>query len=127
MTPQLQRFLYLGLAVARELEATLLEALMVLRPGSAFRPQAIRVIRDPYLRESLAYLEHLKDARQDELVSSTLARLESFVMDPLIRRIITAERSLDFSEVIERRQLAIINMDVFGPHRPDDLNSSCGS
>jgi hypothetical protein len=108
-TPQLARWLFVALAVARELELTPTEALAILRPGSPMRAAVLPLIRNQHLRELLEYLDGLKEQRQDELLASTLVRLEQLILDPHIRRILTQERSLDFAEVLADGKLLIVN------------------
>src|SRR5207247_11416655 len=109
LTQQLGRMLFLGLYVAREFSLTLAEALSVLRPESELRKAIMPAIRDPFIREALEYVHSLRGARQDELTASALARLESFVLDETIRRIVTdPNRSLDLGKVMEQKQILIL-------------------
>lgn len=121
-TAQLARFLFLILCAARELELTLVEAVQLLRVGSVARRQLLWRLKDPFVREGLEYLDSLRDSRQEELTASTMARLEAFVMDDTIRRIITQQaHSLDLGEVIERKQILLVNLEQYKPLRPDDV------
>src|SRR5207237_718662 len=95
-TPQLARYLFLVLAIALARGLSLAEALDLLRPGSALRSQILGELEDPHLFEAFAYFDSLKAQRQDELAASSLARLESLIADPSIRRIVTAPNALDF-------------------------------
>lgn len=121
-TPQLARVLFWALSAALELGLTLVEALDMIRPRSPLRERYLTVAVDPYVQEALAYFDGLRESRQDELAASSLARLEAFVLDPTIRRIFSQqERSLDLSEIIQRRGLFIVNLEQYRPLRADDV------
>lgn len=121
-TPQLARFLFVALCAVRELEMTLVEAVQLLRAGSIIRSQVLARLQNPFVREALEYLDSLREARQEELVASTLARLEAFVMDDTIRPIITQQaHALDLGEVIENSEILLVNLEQFKPLRPDDV------
>jgi hypothetical protein len=121
VTAQLARFLFLSLYLARELELTLLEALRVMQPGSSLRRQLLPRLHNVHVRETLAYYDALPERRQEELAASTLARLESFILDPSIRRILTAQqRCLDLAQVLDHRRILIVNFEQYRPFRPDD-------
>ncbi len=121
-TAQLARFLYLTLFVVRELNFTLSEALSLLRPGSETRRAMLPAIADPYIREEFEYLDSLRGSRHDDLVAPTLARLESLVLDPGIRRIITQQaHSLDLADVLRNKQILIVNFEQYKPLTLDDV------
>lgn len=121
-TPQLQRFLYLCLAATREQDLTLVEAAALLRPGSAMRKAILPRIVDPFVREALEYFDSLSVSRQEELAASTLARLEAFVNDPTIRRIVSQqERALDIGRVLAGHHILLVNLQQYRPLRPDDV------
>lgn len=121
-TAQLARFLYLALAVARELGLTLVEALGVLDPGSPLRQAVLPRLRDAYLRASLERLDSYPLALQLQLVGSTVARLESFVLDPTIRSILACRtQSLRIPDVIDQGRILIADMPAYAPLRLDDV------
>lgn len=121
-TPQLARYLFLSLSIARLLQATLVEALQILKPNSPYRKAILPRIPDPYLREELMYLDSMSERRQEELTASTVARLEPFLLDPMIRRILTQQtRSLDIADVIAKRKILLINLAKYQPLRKEDL------
>ena len=121
-TAQLARVLFLALFVARELTLTLTEALALLRPESDTRRAILPAIADPYIREELTYIDGLRPSRQDELLAPTLARLQSFVLDPTIRRVITQQsHSLDLAEVLDERKIMIVNFEQQKPLGIDDV------
>lgn len=123
-TPQLARFLFLALHVVREQHLTLVEALRLLLPGSPLRQALLPMIADPYVQESLAYLDSLRDSRQDELLASSVAKLEAFVMDPVIRHVVTQqEHSIDFGEVIASHRIFIANIELYKPLRAGDVRT----
>lgn len=110
-TPQLARFLYYALAVARELELTIAEALQVLYPSSPLRRILVPRLRSPYLRQALSAFDALPERRQEELVASSLARLEPFVVDPTIARIFTQqERGIDVHDIVNQPHLLLIKL-----------------
>jgi hypothetical protein len=76
---------------------------------------------DPYLRELLAEFDGLLDARKEQLAASTVARLEGFVADPLIRGMLTQQQSLDLGEVIDRHKILIVNLEIGKPLALDDI------
>lgn len=133
-TPQLARLLYLSLAVSLALGGTLRDALRLLRSGPAgshVRKQllaalvsgAVRGEREliEFLREALASFESLPERRQEELSASALARLESFVCDPAISRILTQERGLDLGELIAEHKILLVNLEIRRPLLLDDV------
>ena len=121
-TPQLARLLFLALAAVRELGLTLVEAVRLLQPRSAVRKVALRRLRDEYLREALAYFDSLRDTRQEELAASSLARLEAFVNDEHVRRILTQQtRSIDLGRIIAENRVLIVNLEQYKPLRVDDI------
>jgi hypothetical protein len=121
-TAQLARFLYLALCAARERELTLIEAVGLLRAGSKVRKAVLPAIQDPYIREALDYFDSLREARQEELAASTLARLEAFVFDPIIRRsLVQQTRSLDLAQVLTDHKILLVNLEQYRPLRPDDV------
>ena len=120
-TPQLARFLFLVLYAVRDLELTFVEALGMLRPQSEIRRAILPAISDPYIRQALEHLDSLKEQRQDELLASTLARLESFVADPTIRRILTQQSgSFNVGEAIRNHRIVLGSFRNYDPIRPDD-------
>ena len=121
-TPQLARFLYLVLCVAREQQLTLIEAVSLLRPNSPVRTRVLASVQDPCLREALAYFDSLRAQRQEELAASTLARLEAFVMDPSLRAMFARrEACLDIPQVVRNGGILLINLQVNRPLRLDDV------
>jgi hypothetical protein len=121
-TAQLARLLFLVLAVARELGLTLVDAVQLIRPRSALRRRSLRDLSCGPLRDALAYFDSLSESRQEELAASTLARLEPFAFDEVIRRIVVQQkRALRLDEVIEGRKILLINLEQFRPLRTDDV------
>jgi hypothetical protein len=121
-TQQLGRFLYLVLAAARLCELTLVEALEILLPDSPIRPHVLRELPDPYLARALTYFDTLRAGRQDELAASTIARLDNFVSDPTIRRIVTQQtHALDVGAVIRDRRILVANFELYRPLRPNEV------
>lgn len=120
-TPQLQRFLLICLAVAREQHLTLQESLFFLYPQSPLRQSLLPLIKDPFLSEIACYLDSLSARRQEELLSSCVARLEGFLADPMIRAILTATHSLDMGEMIANHHILLVNLAKFRPLRSDDV------
>jgi hypothetical protein len=131
-TPQLARLLYLALAVARSLGGTLDDALRLLQSGAVgskvrevLTASLARGSGDNDLRrfliEALTWFDSLGERRQEELGASTLARLEPFVADPTIRRIITQPKSLDIGELIAGHKILIVNLEIGRPLGIDDV------
>ena len=121
-TAQLARFLFLVLFAVRELTLTLTEALDLLRPESSTRRLLLPAISDPYIREELAYLDGLSANRQDQLLAPTLARLQSFVLDPVIRRIITQQaHGLSLADVTRDKRILILDLQLYKPLALDDI------
>jgi hypothetical protein len=118
-TPQLARLLFLLLFTARELQLDLVETLALLR--SPRTPSIIQQLRDDTLRAALVYFWSLSSSRRDELAASALARLESFVLDPTIRSILTAPAGLQLDDVLREHKILIINLEQYRPLRTDDV------
>jgi hypothetical protein len=120
-TPQMARLLYLTLTAALTCGLNLVDAVTFLRSGSSLRKQILTKVDDPFLRESIEWFESLKPSRQEELAASSLARLESFVGDRRIRRILTQEASLDFGSIMNEHKLLLVNLELYRPLRADDV------
>jgi len=121
-TPQLARLLFLVLAVARVLELTLIDSVQLIRPRSATRRRALRDLSAGPLRDALAYFDSMTDKRQEELAASTLARLEPFIFDETIRRMVVQQnRGLSLDAVIGGNKILLINLEQFRPLRTDDV------
>lgn len=133
-TPQLARLLYLTLAVSLATHGTLMDALRLLRSGeegsdvrrtflAALEHSSARGETDllAYLRNALVWFDSLGERRQDELGASTLARLESFVCDPAVSRIVTQRRCLNLRELIGSHRILIANLEIGRPLRIDDV------
>ena len=117
--------MYLALAVSLEQGLDLPKAARLLRPGkSGLRTSMLHTVESEFLREALAWFHDLKDARQDELAASTLARLESFVSDPTVRAILTeTECCFDPGDIIRNNKKACVNCSFFNPLVPDDART----
>jgi len=113
--------LFYALATARMFNLGLVETLEILRPGSRLRKALLPRITNPFLFQSLAYLDSLSASRQEELVASSLARLEPFLCDPAIFRMLTHAPSLDITEVIARHQVLLVNLEIGQPLVEDDV------
>ena len=120
-TPQLARFLFLALAIARGKGWGLVEAMRILQPGSRIREELLNTIDDPMLRESLTYFHSLKANRQEELVASSLARLEAFVCDETIRRVLIHQPALSLGDVMDQGRVLLVNLELNRPLRIDDV------
>lgn len=121
-TPQLARLLFLVLAVARELGLTLIDSVQLIRPRSATRWRALRDLSAGPLRDALAYFDSMTDKRQEELAASTLARLEPFIFDETIRRMVVQQnRGLSLDAVIGGNKILLVNLEQFRPLRTDDV------
>ena len=133
-TPQLARLLLLSLAVSIALRGTLLDAVRLLRSGSSgdrvrstllagLASNEARGEREllMFLREALKWFDALDDRRQEELGASTLARLEAFVCDPVVCRILTQKNSLDMSRLIAEHRVLLVNLEMNRPLGIDDV------
>ncbi len=121
-TAQLARLLFLVLFAARQLKLTLIEAVGLLRPGSALRAAILPQIQDPNLRESLEYIDSLGKGRQEELLASSLARLENWCVDPNLRRMFTQqEHAIDLDAIMRERGILIANLELYKPLVQDDV------
>lgn len=133
-TPQLARLLYLAIAVSISLRGTLLDALRLLRSGpsgdhvrrtllSGLASSEARGERDllAFLLESLTWFDSLAERRQEELGASSLARLESFVCDPVVSRVLTQPHCLDLGTLIADHKILLVNLEIGRSLRIDDL------
>src|SRR6266436_5931712 len=133
-TPQLARLLYLSIAVSLSLGHTMLDALRLLRSGpegSRVRKGLLRALasgtargeRDliAFLEDALASFDSVTERRQEELSASALARLESFVCDPVISRIMTQPRCLNLANLIAEHKILLVNLEIGRPLRMDDI------
>lgn len=123
-TPQLARLLLLSLAVSRVTNRSLMDAVKLLRSGPAgatVRQMLLPAVGNiQYLQDALAWYDALKERRQEELSASTLARLEAFVCDPTICRVLTAPCTLELEHVIANKQILIVDLPI-GPLAKDDV------
>lgn len=133
-TPQLARLLYLAIAISISLRGTLLDALRLLRSGpsgdsvrrtllSGLASSEALGERDllKFLLESLTWFDSLAERRQEELSASSLARLESFVCDPVVGRVLMQPRCLDLGTLIADRKILLVNLEIGRSLRMDDL------
>jgi type IV secretory system conjugative DNA transfer VirD4/TraG family protein len=133
-TPQLARLLLLSLAVSIALRGTLLDTVRLLRSGpSGARVRSVllsglargeaRGERDllAFLREALAWFDSLSERRQEELGASTLARLESFVCDPVVSRVLTQQKCLNTRALIDEHKILLVNLEIKRPLCIDDV------
>jgi hypothetical protein len=120
-TQQLGRFLFLALLLARTAGGGLVEALGLLQPGSRLRREVLPRIADPVVREQFAYFDGLSAARQEQLAASSVARLLSFVADPVIRRMLTHTPAVDLAQVLANGQVLFVNLEINRPLRIDDV------
>ena len=94
----------------------------MLRPESSTRRALLPAISDPNIRKELVYIDGLSPNRQDQLLAPTLAQLQSFVLDPVIRRMITQQTSpLTLADVIREKQILIFNFEQYRPLGLDDI------
>jgi hypothetical protein len=108
-TPLLVRMLYLCLYVARALEVSLLEALDVLRPSPVLRHRALAQIRDPFVHNALLAFDNLNDRLKAEQSNSTISRLEMFLCDEIVRKVLCSPISIDTEQVLADRKIWLIN------------------
>jgi DNA polymerase III delta prime subunit len=118
---QMQRVLFMFLAMTKLFDLTLAETAQLVRPKSALRRQLIPKVPDPDLRFALEYFDGLPERRQDELGSSSLARLESFCFDPMIKRITSRKGpSIDIGDIISNHKILVADIRESDPLRVDD-------
>jgi hypothetical protein len=118
-TPQLARMLYMCLYVGSALRLSLLESLDVFRPISTIRERALMRIEDPFVHGALRAFDQLNDRRKEELAASTLARLEAFCCDEIIRQVICSPRSIDLEQLLGERKIILVNFGKYQPLLPD--------
>jgi len=120
-TPQLARFLYLVLYVSRALKLSLVEGLDVLRPYPALRNRALMQITDPFVHGALRAFDALNDRRKEEVTASTLARLEAFCRDQVMRTVICSPQSLDLESALHGGRILLLNFAKYQPLLADPL------
>jgi hypothetical protein len=133
-TPQLARLLHLSLAVSIALQLTLVDAVRLLRSGPAgarvrkvllagLAGDGARGEREllAFLTEALTWFDSLGERRQEELSASTLARLEPFVAHPIIRRIISQRRCINFADLVANHKILIVNLEIGRPFLKDNV------
>jgi hypothetical protein len=113
--------LYLCLYVARAMSLSLLDALDVLRPMPTLRHTALARIKDPFVKNALLAFDHLNDRVKTEQASSTVSRLEMFVCDELVRKVICSKQSLDLEAILAGRKILLVNFAKYQPLLPDAL------
>jgi hypothetical protein len=120
-TPLLARMLYLCLYVARAMSLSLMDALDVLRPMPNLRHKALARIKDPFVKNALLAFDHLNDRVKTEQASSTVSRLEMFVCDELVRKVICSKQSVDLEAILTERKILLVNFAKYQPLLPDAL------
>jgi hypothetical protein len=120
-TPLLARMLYLCLYVARAMRVSLMEALDVLRPSPTLRQQAIMQIRDPFVHNALCAFDNLSDRVKAEQSNSTISRLEMFLCDETVRRVICSPTSIDTEQILAQRKIWLINAAKYQPILADQI------
>jgi hypothetical protein len=101
--------LYLTLYTARALSVSMLEALDVLRPSPTLRHAAIQRIGDPFVRGCLIAFDNLSDRMKAEQSNSTVSRLEMFLCDEIVRKVICSPQSLDLEQLLTERKIILVN------------------
>lgn len=127
-TPRLGKYLFLSIVAARLMERDLCFALDVLRVRSGAKHEAAEYfLKHPEYREIGEALEEFSTylpTRQEELAESSVSRLQRFVFDPKIRRVLTQkERCLDLRSVMDRGELLLVNLGKHTAYRPQDLQT----
>src|SRR5215475_6297964 len=97
-TPLLARMLYLCLYVARAMKVSLMESLDVLRPSPTLRQRALKEISDPFIHNALFAFDQWSDRLKSEQASSTISRLEMFLCDEVVRRVVCSPQSIDLEQ-----------------------------
>jgi hypothetical protein len=120
-TRQLSKWMFIALYASRLLEMDLVEAWEILLPGSALRRRILPQIPDPFLKRELQYLESLSPARQDQLLSSSIALLEQVIADAYIRPFLTHRPSLNIKHSLQQRRHILINLGHDAPLSIDDV------
>lgn len=133
-TPQLARLLLLSLAVSISLRGTLLDTVRLLRSGpSGARIRGVLLSELAggeargelgllaFLREALTWFDSLGERRQEELGASTLARLEAFICDPVVSRMLTQRNCLDTAALIAEHKILLVNLEINRPLGIDDV------
>jgi hypothetical protein len=120
-TPLLARMLYLCLYVARAMRVSLMEALDVLRPSPTLRQRALMQITDPFIHNALLAFDALSDRMKAEQSSSTVSRLEMFLCDEIVRRVICSQRSIDLEQLLTDRKILLVNFGKYQPLLPDTV------
>ena len=118
-TPLLARMLYLCLYVARALRVSLQEALDVLRPSPTLRHRALREIKDPFVHNALRAFDDLSDRMKAEQTSSTISRLEMFLCDEILRKVICSPQSIDLEQLLADKKIILVNFAKYQPLLPD--------
>jgi hypothetical protein len=120
-TPLLARMLYLALYTARALAVSLMEALDVLRPLPTLRHRALQKITDPFVHNALLAFDNLSDRMKAEQSNSTVSRLEMFLCDETVRRVICSPTSIDTEQVLAERKIWLINAAKYQPVLADQI------
>lgn len=118
---QLGRILFMFLSLTTIFSLTLRDTARLLRPKSELRKQLIPKVPDPDLKAALVYFDSLPDRRQDEIATSSLARIESFAFDPLLKQITCSPGpSFDMGEAMCECKITIFDIREYDPLRTDD-------
>src|SRR5438105_3086911 len=120
-TPLLARLLYLALYTARAMSVSLMEALDVLRPSPTLRQRALQQITDPFVHNALFAFDQLSDRIKAEQASSTISRLEMFLCDEIVRKVICSPQSIDLEQILLDRKIILVNFGKYQPLLPDTV------
>jgi hypothetical protein len=99
----------------------MMAALDVLRPTPTLRQQALQQITDPFVHNSLFAFDQLSDRLKSEQASSTISRLEAFLCDETVRKVICSPQSLDLEELLLQRKIILLRFSRYQPLLPDTL------
>ncbi|VUX46325.1 hypothetical protein DF3PA_200007 [Candidatus Defluviicoccus seviourii] len=93
--PQLEQFLYNGIAALLEVPDGTLVGLKFLLTAPAYRRQVLSHVRDPLIRDFWAsdFERHMPEREQRERTLSTLNKIGALIADPSLRNIIGQPKS----------------------------------
>lgn len=111
--PQLEMFLYAGIAALLDVPGSTLVGLKFLITSQTYRNRVLRHISDPAVRDfwETDFAEHMPEREQRERTLSTLNKIGALIADPTIRNSIGQPKTaINFRDILDHQKILIVSL-----------------
>lgn len=111
--PQLEMFIYAGIAALLDAPDTTLVGLKFLITSKSYRKRILSHVKDPAIKDfwETDFETHMPDREQRERTLSTLNKIGAFISDPTIRNSIgQVKTSISLKDIIDKGQILLISI-----------------